>query len=265
MSIIPLNLLWQPIKLTIGSFLNAVIFYTIIPLPERFIGNWERIARWSPTIGLAIGFILGLLATGLNFLGIPLVTRSAIIVAGWVKITGGLHLDGAMDTADGLAVADPERRLEVMKDSATGAYGAIAAVIILLLKTVALSETDLTLWLVLMLAASWARWGQVATIAFYPYLRKTGKGAFHRENLRSPQDLLLGLVFILSFELVLWWWGCLLWWQIIIVTLASSAIALLVGYYFYRQLGGHTGDTYGAVVEWTEVSILCLLTCFERI
>ncbi|MGV2829045.1 adenosylcobinamide-GDP ribazoletransferase [Myxosarcina sp. GI1(2024)] len=263
MSIIPSNLVWQPIKRSISSLASAVFFYTTVPLPARFIANWERIARWAPIIGLALGSLLGLLATSLDVLGIPVLTRSAIIVAIWIKITGGLHLDGAMDTADGLAVADLNRSLEVMKDSATGAYGAIAAVIILLLKTTALSETNLPCWLVLMLAASWARWGQVAAIAFYPYLRKTGKGAFHRENLRLPQDLLLGLVFILSFNGALWWWGYLLWWQILVIILASSAIALTTGYYFYRQLAGHTGDTYGAVVEWTEVFILCMLTVFE--
>jgi len=36
----------------------------------------------------------------------------------------------------------------------------------------------------------------------------------------------------------------------------------LTGFWFYRQLGGHTGDTYGAVVEWTEALLLCLLTIF---
>jgi adenosylcobinamide-GDP ribazoletransferase len=38
------------------------------------------------------------------------------------------------------------------------------------------------------------------------------------------------------------------------------SIGIISGYWFYRQLGGHTGDTYGAVVEWTETLFLCLLT-----
>lgn len=261
MSILPLNLLWQAIQSTISSLASAVIFYTIIPLPQQFTGNWKRIARWSPIIGLLIGSILGLLANSLSLIGIPVLTRSALVVTVWVKITGGLHLDGVMDTADGLAVTDSKRRLEVMKDSATGAYGAIAAVLILGLKIFALSETSFPDWTILIVAASWARWGQVAAIAFYPYLRETGTGAFHRENLRSPQDLLLGLIFIVAFNFALWWWKYLIWWQIISLFVASGAVALLVGYYFYRQLGGHTGDTYGAVVEWTEVFILCLSTC----
>ena len=77
-----------------------------------------------------------------------------------------------MDTADGLSVTSSEKRLEVMRDSATGAFGAIAAIVILLLKTVAISEISLPLWLVLMFAAGWGRWGQVMAIALYPYLRE---------------------------------------------------------------------------------------------
>ncbi len=262
MSKTPLELFELKFKGSLRSWASCVIFYTIIPLPDRWTGEWQRIARWSPVVGLTIGAILGLLSIALQLSNFPRLTSSAIITTAWVGITGGLHLDGAMDTADGLAVTDNSRRLEVMKDSATGAYGAIAAVIIILLKTVALSETTLPLCLVLMLAASWARWGQVAAIAFYPYLRETGTGAFHKENLRLPQDLLLGLVFILLFDSAVWWLEYLPLWQVISINSASCAIALLTGYYFYWQLKGHTGDTYGAVVEWTEVFILCLLTAF---
>lgn len=195
-------------------------------------------------------------------MGIPDLTRNVLTVAVWVWVTGGLHLDGAMDTADGLSVTNPERRLEVMKDSATGAFGAIAAVIILLLKTVALSEMSLPLWLVLLSVTGWARWGQVWAIAFYPYLRETGKGSFHQENLRLPQDLLLGLVVLLCLSGLWFTVGYLSWWQIGLIVGGNIAIALLTGYWFYQQLGGHTGDTYGAVVEWSEVLILCLLTAF---
>jgi adenosylcobinamide-GDP ribazoletransferase len=244
----------------ITSFLSAVIFYTIIPIPTQWTNNWLRIARWCPIVGLLIGLLLVLFNLLLKLLSLSHLTLSVLTVAAWIGITGGLHLDGAMDTADGLSVTDKERQLEVMKDSATGAFGAIAAVIILLLKTVAMSEMSLPLWLVLLTATGWARWGQVIAIAFYPYLRDTGKGAFHKENLRLPQDILLGLLFLLSFSSLWLTVEYLSWWQVGIIVLGSSAIALGTGYWFYKQLGGHTGDTYGAVVEWSEVLILCLLT-----
>ena len=259
---IAINNLWSHIIDVVTSLSSAVIFYTVIPLPGKWTNNWSRIARWCPMIGLLIGLILFFSASLIEFLGIPNLTGNALTVAVWVIVTGGLHLDGAMDTADGLSVTSPERRLEVMKDSATGAFGAIAAIIILLLKTVTLSEVSLPLWLVLLSTTGWARWGQVWAIAFYPYLRETGKGSFHRENLRLPQDILLGLVVLLCFSG--WWFTVdyLSWWQIGSIVGGNIAIALLTGYWFYKQLGGHTGDTYGAVVEWSEVLSLCFLTAF---
>ena len=253
--------LWEKIYDSIASFLSAVIFYTIIPLPSRWTGNWTRIARWCPVVGLLIGLLLVLVDLLLSFCGMPSLTRKGLVVATWVAITGGLHLDGAMDTADGLAVTDRHRRLEVMKDSTTGAFGAIAAVIILLLKTIALNDVSLPLWLVLISATGWARWGQVCAIAFYPYLRKTGKGSFHKQNLRLPQDVLLGLLVVLGCS-GFWFTVDLSWLQIATMVIGNMAIALSTGYWFYRQLNGHTGDTYGAVVEWSEALILCWLTMF---
>ena len=258
---IPIYNLLSKITDLISSFTSSVIFYTVIPLPRQWTNNWSRIARWCPVVGLVIGGILFGLVT-LFELGIPNLTSKALIVAAWVAITGGLHLDGVMDTADGLSVTDPDRRLEVMKDSATGAFGAIAGIIVLLLKTVTLSEISLPLWLVLLSATGWARWGQVLAIAFYPYLRETGKGSFHKDNLRLPQDILLGLLVLMALSAFWLTVDYLSIWQIVAIVLGNMAIALLTGYWFNSQLGGHTGDTYGAVVEWSEVFILCFLTAF---
>lgn len=247
---------WQK-ELSI-SFFSSVVFYTIIPLPSNWVGNWDRIARWSSLVGLIIGVLLGLVDIGLKYLLIPVFTRSTLVISTLVAITGGLHLDGAMDTADGLGVGDRDRRLEVMRDSATGAFGAISAVIILILKITSLSEITDYSWLCLMLATGWGRWGQFMGIALYPYARKYGKGAMHKKNLRLPEDLVISLIPVLSCSSVLFW--LVPWWQVLVIVFGCNAIAFLTGYYFYLQLQGHTGDTYGAVVEWSEALILCMLT-----
>ncbi len=251
---------WQGKKHVVHSFWSAVIFYTIIPLPISWTGNWQRIARWASLIGFFLGALLGFGDLFLQYCQIPEITRSALIVGIWLGITGGLHLDGAMDTADGLAVRDSERALEIMKDSATGAFGAMAGIIILLLKTAALSEIYHHTWLVLILAAAWGRWGQLIAIALYPYLREQGKGAFHKKNLRLPQDILVGSVPLLFCYGILMYLEPEFWLQWLIMLVSCAAIAIGTGYYFYYQLKGHTGDTYGAVVEWSEALILCLLT-----
>lgn len=248
-------------KLVLNLF-ASIIFYTSIPLPYINGLDLQRVAYFAPLVGLMIGGILGLCDGGMNYLGIPVLTRSALVVSFWIAITGGLHLDGVMDTADGLAVGNPEKRLEVMTDSATGAFGAMAAIALILLKTTALIDVGDHRWLVLMAACGWGRWGQQVAIACYPYLKPTGKGAFHKAAIRSSKDLLPGLLllFILSGLLILLDSQNL--WFALSMIVSGSAIATLTGFWFHHKLGGHTGDTYGAVVEWTEALFLCVLTIF---
>ncbi len=241
------------------KLIASVIFYTAIPLPTTGNLDFGGVARLAPVVGLIIGGILGLVDAGLNQMGIPLLTRSALVVVSWIAITGGLHLDGAMDTADGLAVQDPQRRLQVMADSATGAFGAMAAIAIILLKTTALTDIHTDRWLVLMAACGWGRWGQQYAIAQYPYLKPTGKGAFHKAAIRSLVDVLPGLLLLLGLsagEILLNRHQTIV---AVKMAIGGSAIAILTSTWFGRQLGGHTGDTYGAVVEWTEALLLCLI------
>lgn len=244
-----------------GSVMAAIAFYTCIPVPAWAL-DFRQVARLVPLIGLGIGALLGLLDQSLQVVGIPILTRSAMIIVAWVAITGGLHLDGAMDTADGLAVTDPQRRLEVMVDSHTGAFGAIAAIALLLLKTMALAELPDWRWFLLPLVAGWGRWAQQVAIARYPYLKPTGKGAFHKAAIRSWRDVVPSLLMLLLLSLLPIfvflngrWLG--------VGLLSGGAIALVVPAWFNRKLGGHTGDTYGAVVEWTEAILLISLTAFQ--
>lgn len=237
----------------------AVAFYTCIPVPGGEKLDFQGVARLAPLVGILMGGVLGLFDAIMQGFGMPVLTRSALVVVGWIAITGGLHLDGAMDTADGLAVQDPQRRLQVMVDSATGAFGAMAAIAILLLKTAALTDLNSSHWLGLMAACGWGRWGQQVAIARYPYLKPTGKGAFHKAAIRSYWDLVPGLVLLLGLSGL----QILLGDRIVLavgMALGGSGIAFLTAAWFNHQLGGHTGDTYGAVVEWTEALLLCLLT-----
>lgn len=245
---------------SLNSLLGAVIFYTILPIPHHWVKNFQAIARWSPLIGLGIGAILTIMDQGLTWMGFPITVRSTLIVGLGLYLTGGLHLDGVMDSADGLAVTDEEKRLTVMQDSVTGAFGVMAGVMVILLKVVALSSIYQGRWWGLMLAAGWGRWGQVCAIAFYPYLKPTGKGAFHKQHLRVPQDVLGSLLILWGMTGILILLDPEQWLFRMMVGVMGMAIALGVGAWFNHRFGGHTGDTYGAVVEWSETFILCFLT-----
>ncbi|KJH71151.1 adenosylcobinamide-GDP ribazoletransferase [Aliterella atlantica] len=248
---------WRKLSL---ELMAAIAFYTCIPIPFTNL-DFQLVARFAPLVGLIIGAILGILDLGLQSIGVPVLTNSVLVVACWILITGGLHLDGVMDTADGLAVQDRQRRLQVMSDSATGAFGAMAAIALLLIKTAALTELHSYRWLILMAACGWGRYGQQLAILKYLYLKSTGKGAFHKAAVRSYWDLLPSLLLLLGLSALPIFLGSDRF--SLYMAVGGIAIAFLTGAWFNRQLGGHTGDTYGAVVEWTEALYLCLLTTVE--
>jgi adenosylcobinamide-GDP ribazoletransferase len=176
----------------------------------------------------------------------------------WIVLTGGLHVDGVMDTADGLAVPDPARRLDVMSDSRTGAYGAMAAIVMILLKVAAIADLSpsAALWMV----PIWGRWAQWLAIARYPYLKAEGKGAFHRQSLVLHQDLwpsLFLFVIVMGISLA----SQPHQWEVGLGAIVLSlCLSWGVGAWFNYRFNGMTGDIYGAITEWTETFILCSLS-----
>ncbi len=239
---------------------GAIVFYTILPLPRWWRPQFEGIAALAPWIGLGLGLGLAGVDWALQRLGLSILLSSALVVGLWLWLTGGLHLDGAMDTADGLAVQDPNRRLAVMADSHSGAFGVMAAIAILGLKTLALADLSSGRSGAIVLAALWGRWGQVVAILRYPYLKEKGKGAFHKPHLQPFPAVLSGLG---ASGLALGLWVGIRPDQSFLALggwAGGLVLAVLVGFDLNRRLGGHTGDTYGATVEWTEVLVLIWAT-----
>jgi adenosylcobinamide-GDP ribazoletransferase len=242
------------------KFQAALIFYTCLPLKSQKMLDFRGIAVYAPLIGILIGsaiacldLVLSLIKPAPEFIYL----RSLLTILLGILITGGLHLDGAMDTADGLAVTDPSRRLEVMADSNTGAFGAIAGMSILLLKVIALAAIkDHRLWILTSVWA-WARWGQLRAIMAYPYLRAIGKGKFHQEDLHDWQVWLVAILLTMGNLAIAYVYQSI--YLGIGLTVIGFSVAWLIGAWFNRQLGGHTGDTYGAIVEWTEALSLCAI------
>ena len=236
------------------------MFYTCLPIPQRWPLEFRWIAYWVPWVGVVIGSLLAGIDWMLAIAHFPITVSSALIIFIGIALTGGLHLDGVMDTADGLAVPDPSRRLAVMLDSRMGAFGGMAAIALILLKVLALSAIAQHRVFVLIAISVWGRWAQQWAIATYPYLKKEGKGAFHKHALPAFQYALPNLILIIFFSLGLALTGWIPIRLILKTTIAGLIFSGLVGHYFYKRLGGQTGDTYGAVVEWTEALLLCSLS-----
>jgi adenosylcobinamide-GDP ribazoletransferase len=156
-----------------------------------------------------------------------------------------LHHDGLIDTADGLG-APEERRLEAMEDSRVGASGVLALVMVVLLQVAALIQLGPHAPIGLCLAAFWARVSPLWAMARFDYLRADGTAAFHRDHARPLWDALPTLLVVALLAGVVAPFPLLL----------GMVVAILVAQALGRRLGGHTGDSYGAVLVLTEMITL---------
>jgi adenosylcobinamide-GDP ribazoletransferase len=237
---------------------GAWVFYSVLPAWPGIEPGFGRIARFAPWVAVVLGGLQGLLWVLTAAWLPPLVQVCLVIVLGLV-LSGGLHADGVVDTADGLA-AGP-RALEAMDDSRVGAAGVQALVVVLLLRAggllaLAAATTPAVVAWSLLLTAIWGRISPLLAIARFPYLRERGTAAFHRQG-RGPllRELLPGLLLLAALALLV----PLLGLQLLPALLLPALPALLLPGWLGRRLGGHSGDTYGACVEWTEA--LGLLLC----
>tara|TARA_B100001939_G_C16921699_1_gene609685 strand:- start:740 stop:1600 length:861 start_codon:yes stop_codon:yes gene_type:complete len=242
----PLMLSWWP------DLAGSWIFYTTLPLWPGVKPRFERIARFAPVIGLFIGGAQAAIWLLGRELGLPTASCALLVLVVGLWLTGGLHLDGVIDTGDGLA-AGP-RRLEAMADSRIGASGLVAGLMVLLLKLSALLALTALAPALLLWSAVWGRVAPLLAIAWFPYLRAEGSGGFHRQQ-RQPlgQELLptaavLGLLVGLSVSPPAN--------STLLAGLCGVIPTLLVPRVLGQRLGGHTGDSYGACVEWSEALTL---------
>jgi adenosylcobinamide-GDP ribazoletransferase len=235
---------WGPIAGSIG-------FLTVIPVPHVAISPTlaARSLALFPLIGAVIGALLGALGVWLDQI-LPAGPVAALLFAGSVFLTGGLHLDGLMDTADGVfGGRSPEQRLTIMRDSRVGAFGVIAAGIAILGQFACLSElTGYARFTALVVAAAMSRWAMLIALAIFPAARTSGVGAtFHAAATRTAGfagTLCAVLLALASGRLGL-------------IALAASTVAVLsCGHLLTRQLGGLNGDSYGAIAVVTETVVL---------
>jgi len=253
----------------------AITFLTAIPLragDEASPADLWRSMGWYPAVGIALGGTGWGAYTALHRIAPPLLA-AALVVGMLEALTRGLHMDGLMDTADGLLSGKPrERALEIMKDSRVGAMGVLAAVLQVVLKVVALGSLAPANAAVPLLAGwSAARVLPAVDVYVWPYARSAGTAeAFTRQRTKGPVALAIGL---LVGELALvgvmavflgaagtWYAG---------PTIATVAIAspVLFQRSVAHRLGGLTGDTYGMGIEMAETVALvvgCVVATLAR-
>jgi adenosylcobinamide-GDP ribazoletransferase len=220
---------------------------------------------YYPVVGLLIGLILAGLSWVLA-LFLPSTIVNGLLIVALVVISGALHLDGFVDTCDGIGGhKTPEERWQVMRDSRVGGFGIIGACCLLLVKYISLNSVPpslLMMTLVLMPVIS--RWAMVYAIFAYPSARPSGLGK-ERKQATDWQWFAIATVIALVVAIGLAWLANITYFYLagIAIVFGIWLITIAMATYFKRKFSGLTGDTYGAINEVAEVCVLifiCLLT-----
>jgi len=236
------------------GFFAALQFLTIIPWRRKF--SPEEIGRsigYFPVVGILIGLILA----GLNYLlslFLPSAIVNVLLVVSLLIISGALHLDGLVDTCDGIAGhKTPEERWQVMHDSQAGGFGIIGACCLLLVKCISLDSVPQSLMLLtLILLPVVSRWAMVYAVFAYPYARPSGLGKVFKQGARWPQLTMATLIALVVAVASLQLAG-------LAVMFAIWVIVMAMAIYLKRKFAGLTCDTYGAINEVAEVCVLILV------
>ena len=222
------------------------------PSPSRPLGP----ALWAaPLVGLLVGAVGGLGYWLAVRLGLPGFIAAVLAVALQLLVTGAFHEDGLADVADGFGGGrGAERKLEIMRDSRLGTYGALALAVLLLLRmgTIASLGTQAA-FLALLAAGAAARAPLALVMRWLPPARRDGLGA----GAGRPPPAAAVAALVLGAAILLAAVGPFLGWARALVALAAVALVTIFwAMLSRRQIGGYTGDLLGALAATAEAAVL---------
>ncbi len=243
-------------------FFYAWLFLTRLPAPPLPKGkneDWGRIAPYFTLIGFILGFILYFFGKVLITCKIPFMFSALLVLLAWVLLTGGLHMDGLMDTFDGIGCQDKNRKIEAMKDSRIGAFGAIGGIFVILFKLITLCTLLLNkLFFVIVISLALSRLLTIYSFTFLSKNKDSGvSSSLLLSGVKKPADLLINLIsFIIIFSLFTIPFHLKFFY--VFFVLICFFVCLIWTYWLEKHFKGHTGDTFGALIELSEVTILSL-------
>ena len=240
-----------------NSFLIGLQFLTRIHLVKQTVWTAEdfgRSTRFFPLVGLVLGICYAFAAWLLLYaLGIRSLTVALLLILP-LLLTGGLHADGFMDTADGVfSGRERARKLEIMKDSRVGAFGVVSFVMLMFVQFALLSDMAWPLLVpALFVMPIIGRLAMVLAVACFPYAREDGMG----KTFADMADRSTVVIAALTTAVLVLPWG--------VLATAALVLGTLFAFLFCRMmtniLGGVTGDVYGAATVLTETLVLAVFS-----
>jgi adenosylcobinamide-GDP ribazoletransferase len=253
----------RPGPTLLSDFLLCLRFTTRLPVPELrseaapyAFDAFPRAVRLMPLAGAVAGSIgAGILGLA-RAAGLPPLVAAPLAIAALILATGAFHEDGLADCADGFGGgATRERKLEIMKDSRIGAFGALALALTFYLRAASLTQIlDQSLGLacaVLIGAAAVSRAAALIPLVWLPPARQEGAGfSAGRPELRAAITAsCLGIILALAPALA----GAAAPRPLIAIAAAAGA-GFAASALAKRQIGGQTGDVAGAAQQISEIA-----------
>lgn len=235
----------------LAAFQFLSIFPAVIrrPFTEKELG---RSVGYYPLVGLAIGGALLGVFNGMSRFFSSQVS-AAVVLTLWVILTRAIHLDGFLDTCDGLFGGfTPEKRLVIMRDSRIGAFALVGGGVLLITMFSAIGSTN-SIEGSLLLAPVFGRWALSFSVIAFPYARAGGMGRDIKDNSHWPQLLIASL----STVVIAWFVGG--WIGLIVFGMAIITSYLWLRYVL-RFIPGLTGDIYGGTCVMIEALVLIIFS-----
>jgi adenosylcobinamide-GDP ribazoletransferase len=237
-----------------GGLALAVSFLTRIPVRAYPASGTAvgGVVGWFPVVGLGVGAMVGGVTAALAAVGVVPLVAGLVAVGAGMMLTGAFHEDGWADTFDGLAGGyTPERRLEIMKDSRIGTFGAAALFVAVGAKASLLAAmADLDWWRIVAVVGVAGALSRTVSVWWMPRVSPAAPG-LGSEYLATVSRIGVGAATVvgLAGAVALGPGGAI-----------GLVVAFVVGsapvWWARRAIGGVTGDTFGAIQIGSEIGFL---------
>jgi len=234
------------------------IFYTTFPKIPLINPEFKNIAQFAPPLGFFIGIIQSYIFLFLRTNSWSIYASALICLASGYLITGGLHIDGLMDTFDGI-FAGKKKRLKAMKDCKVGSLGVQALVFITLIHIACILKIQNLIIFVLPICLFWGRFSNLYFIEKFEYMSYKKKSISHKKFWNGfKKESLISIIFLIIF----------ISYQLVSITsqaiLIKFLVLILIGIFLSysipnilgNKIGGFNGDACGASVVLVETAML---------
>jgi adenosylcobinamide-GDP ribazoletransferase len=238
----------------------AAMLLTRVPMPQPESAasvGMSRAQRAFPLVGAIIGLAIGLLDRCLLATGIPALAAAVLALGAGAALTGALHEDGLADVGDGFGGGrDRAAKLAIMRDSRLGTYGVLVLLVGFVTKLAALASLPVSAIIPSLIVAHALARAAIPVLALnMPFAREDGLGKAAGRPDTASAVIAVAIAVVIALL-------CLTVKAALLAVLATAAAAAAMAWLAWRQIGGVTGDVFGAVEQVAETAVLVMLAAW---